>query len=77
MTPWSASVALDGDCVRLSLLLSTDSGPVRMFREYLTVDLDEAHATMLLGELAVSLELLRGMRRRAADNVIPFPGAQQ
>lgn len=72
-TPWSTDVqpAEDGKVIRVSLLLSTDPGPVREFRQFLDFDLDEAHATQLLGGLAMSLEDARKLReRRAAPAVI-------
>lgn len=62
-TPWSTDVELlDDHKVRINILLSTDKGPARGFRPYLDVDLDEAHATELLGKLALALD----RRRREA-----------
>lgn len=55
-TPWSTEVDLmpDGNiCVRV--MLSTDPGAMRVFRPFLDVDLDEAHATELLGKLSIAL----------------------
>jgi hypothetical protein len=41
-------------------MLSPDPGPMREFRPFLDVDLDEAHATELLGKLTLALETMRG-----------------
>jgi hypothetical protein len=85
MTPWSTEVevvAIDGNgtdvvdeenVVRLSLHLSTDIGPMRAFRRFLDVDLDEAHATELLGKLAIAL---RDLRERAAHHAQVREAAQ-
>jgi hypothetical protein len=62
-TPWSTEVELtEAGTVRINVMLSTDSGPMRMFRPFLDVDLDEAHASELLGKLAMALKMLRGSR---------------
>jgi hypothetical protein len=68
MTPWSAEAELDGAVVRLSVQLTTDPGPARAFREFLSVELDEAHATVLFGQLGLALQALR---ERPASNVRP------
>ena len=68
MTPWSTEVELVADVddinggedlVRVQLLLSTDPGPMREFRHFLSVDLDEAHAAELFGKLGLALRRLR------------------
>lgn len=58
MTPWSTEVEIEGDLVVVSIMLSFDPGPLRMFQPVLDVQLDEAHATELLGKLAVALDRL-------------------
>jgi len=66
-TPWSTEVELakNGETVVVQVMLSTDGGPARMFRPFLDVDLDEAHATELLGKLGLALTNLRQARERA------------
>ena len=54
--PWSFEVADAGDTgIRITVLLSTDPGPLRTFRPFLELDVDEAHATELLGKLSLAL----------------------
>jgi hypothetical protein len=62
MTPWSTEVRVDGDEIVVVAMLSPDRGPVREFRPFLDIRLDEAHATELLGHLVLSLEQLRQSR---------------
>ena len=45
---------VDGE-MRLTVWLSTDRGPLREFRPFITFALDEAHATELLGSTAIAL----------------------
>ncbi|MDQ0250935.1 hypothetical protein J2W22_002999 [Sphingomonas kyeonggiensis] len=63
-TPWSTDVRLDrdGDNIVVELMLSTDPGPARGFRHFLDVPLDEAHATELLGKLALALDERRRLQ---------------
>lgn len=66
-TPWSTEAHMvivpmgDDmvDLVRVNLMLSLDPGPVREFRPFLEFDLDEAHATELLGMLTIALRSIR------------------
>lgn len=75
MSPFSAAADIvadingwnaGDDLVRLSIMLSTDEGPAREFRRFVSFDLDEAHATELVGELAVALAKLRDARKAVA-----------
>ena len=61
MTPWTTEVDVDPEqgTVRVSVMLSLDPGPLREFRPFLDVDLDEAHATELFGKLGLALNRLR------------------
>ncbi len=52
--------------VRVIVLVSHDPGPMREFRPILTVALDDAHATELLGKLALTLDAQRRRREPAA-----------
>ncbi|MBI0530066.1 hypothetical protein [Sphingomonas sp. TX0522] len=70
MTPFTCSVEQDGAEVRLSVLLSTDPGPVREFRPFLDVTLDEAHAIMLFGELGLALQAISDAKN--SGNVTPL-----
>jgi hypothetical protein len=54
-TPWSTEVDRAGDRVVVRVMLSLDAGPIREFRPFLDVELDEAHATELLGKLSLAL----------------------
>lgn len=56
--------------VCLTVLASSDPGPVREFRPVIDFDLDEAHATELLGKLTIALDRLR--RDRAFRERQPF-----
>lgn len=72
-TPWSTDVqpAEDGKLIRVSLLLSVDPGPMKEFRPFLDFDLDESHATQLLGGLVMALREARKLQeRRVAPPVI-------
>lgn len=71
LTPWSCSVARDGDLITLEVLLTTDSGPVREFRPFLYVTLDEAHAIILFGELGLVLQQIA--ETRPTSNVVALP----
>ncbi len=71
MTPFSTRTDLvadveglneGNDLVRVSILFSTDEGPARAFKHLLAVDLDEANANELLGELSIALTKLRKFR---------------
>lgn len=64
MTPWSAAVDIvdDEHIIRVSLMLSLDPGPMREFRPFLDVDLDETHALELFGALGFALDRLRAAR---------------
>lgn len=80
MTPWSTeaeAVIINDESeevgIRLSLLLSTDLGPMRSFRHFLDVDLDEAHATELLGKLTLAF---RDLRNRKAEKRTVQGGAK-
>lgn len=74
MTPFTTSTEQDGDVIRIAVLLSTDPGPVRAFQCFLEFDLDEAHATELLGELSIALQKLRAHNDdRAPRKVLRFP----
>ena len=54
--PWSFEVEDADDAgIRIKVLLSTDPGPLRTFRPFLDLDIDEAHATELLGKLSLAL----------------------
>jgi hypothetical protein len=64
-------VELAGDVVRLEAMLSLDLGPMREFRPFLTIDLDEAHATELLGKLALALDQRRILRGWDAAMEVP------
>ena len=56
-TPWSTDVeVLDAGHIRVQIMLSLDPGPVRVFDPFLSVDLDEAHATELLCKLGMALQ---------------------
>ena len=66
-TPWSVAADLVGDIVRLDAMLSLDPGPMREFRPFLTIDLDEAHASQLLAQLGAALHGLR--REREAESI--------
>lgn len=69
MTPWSTEVRVEpdvaDDVVVVSAMLSLDAGPMREFRPFLDIALDEAHATELLGKLTIAL---RDLRERQATN---------
>lgn len=67
MTPWSTAVdIIDAEqIIRVSLMLSLDAGPLREFRPFLDVDLDEAHALELFGALGFALDRLRTARSAA------------
>lgn len=71
MTPFTTSTALDGDVVRVTVLLSTDLGPHREFRPFLDVDLDERHALMLFEQLGFVLQSFTNER---AGRVVASPG---
>jgi hypothetical protein len=79
MTPWSTEAALQQDgTIRVTAMLSTDPGPAREFRPLLDIDLDEAHATELLGKLELALQDLRESRTRRDDRrkrALGDPGA--
>lgn len=62
-TPWSTDVDLNSDRVVVTLLLSLDPGPARVFRPFLDIELDEAEATELVAKLAVALSTLRDARK--------------
>ena len=56
-TPWSTEVeVLDVEHIRVQIMLSLDPGPVRAFAPFLSVDLDEAHATELFCKLGMALQ---------------------
>lgn len=62
-SPWSTEVEiLDPERLRVVVMLSGDPGPAREFQRFLDVDLDEAHATELLGKLALALQDMRTQR---------------
>lgn len=73
-TPWSTdvdhvTVPIGDDMVhlvRVDLMLSLDRGPMREFRSFLEFDLDEGHATELLGKLTIALRKLRQAKEAAA-----------
>ncbi len=59
-TPWSAELdTTSHGTVIVSLMLSLDPGPMREFRPFLDVELDEAHATELFGKLGQALQAIR------------------
>lgn len=63
MTGFSVTAeAIDGGTMAVSVFISFDPGPMRAFRPYLTVELDEAHATELLGTTALAVERMRRLR---------------
>lgn len=65
-TPWSTEVnVIDGDRVTIAVMLSLDPSPLREFRPFLDVELDEAHATELFGKLSLALMAMRNMRAQA------------
>lgn len=73
MSPWSAAAEVDGETVALSILLTTDAGPMREFKPYLDVALDEPHALILFGELGLALQAIANARHVAEpDNVVPI-----
>ena len=61
MAGWSmdAELSADGRSIEVIALLTFDARPMREFREFLRVELDEAHATELLGKLSLALRELR------------------
>lgn len=73
ITPWSTEVDVvtpagsDEKQVRVGLYLTTDPGPARTFRHFLDFDLDEAHATEMLGKLTLALRNLRATNARHQD----------
>jgi hypothetical protein len=72
VTPWTTSTEVDGNQVVVTVMMSTDAGPMREFRPFLDVVLDETHALVLFGELGLALQALSDAR--AARTVVPFPG---
>jgi hypothetical protein len=65
-TPWSTEVnVVDGDRLVVAVMLSLDPGPLREFRPFLDVELDEAQATELLGKLSLALMTVRNLRGEA------------
>lgn len=75
MTPFTTSVAIDGDLVVVTAMLTTDMEPPREFRPFLDIVLDEPNAIMLFGELGLALQSLS--EARASSTVVPFPGARK
>lgn len=74
-TPWSCSIERNADLLRLTLLHTTDAGPARTFTAFLDIDIDEAHALILMGELGIALQELS--EERASSTVVPFPGPRK
>ena len=70
MTPFTTSTERDGDVVRMTVMLSTDPGPMREFRAFLDVELDELNAIMLFGELGLALQSFQDQRESAT--VVPI-----
>ncbi|MDF1506313.1 hypothetical protein [Roseisolibacter sp. H3M3-2] len=74
-TPWSVDADIgEANTIELTAMLSLDPGPMREFRPFLILNLDEAHATELLGKLSLALMRLRD--NREPDNVVELhPGS--
>jgi hypothetical protein len=60
---WSTNVVATATGVRVTIMLTTDTTPMKEFRPFLDVDLDEAHATELLGNLMRGLADFRAGRQ--------------
>jgi hypothetical protein len=61
---WHATAELNGDEIELTIYKTADPGPMKEWKPAQTILVDEAHATELLGTLALALQ-----RKRAAGGV--------
>ncbi|WP_156680045.1 hypothetical protein [Sphingomonas profundi] len=58
-TRYSADARYEGGVITVTAYASDDPGPMREFRPVVTIELDEAHATELLGTLMIALDTPR------------------
>jgi len=65
---WSTEVEVADDLIVVKFMVSMDPGPMREFRPFLDVPLDEGHASELLSKLSMALRSLRD--RSSADEVL-------
>jgi folylpolyglutamate synthase/dihydropteroate synthase len=56
---WHATAELNENEIELTIYRTTDPGPLLEWKEHQTIMLDEAHATELLGTLALALQQRR------------------
>jgi hypothetical protein len=64
VSQWHATAELNGEEIELTIYKTTDPGPMKEWKPAHTILIDDAHATELLGTLALALE-----RKRAAGGV--------
>lgn len=67
VSQWHASAELNEDLIELTLYRTADPGPMKEWRPSRTLLLDEAHATELLGTLALALERKRQLASEAPE----------